>query len=38
MEIVISVMAVIVAAGCFIALLMSDLRESRVKDRGKNQG
>lgn len=36
MEILISVIAVVVAAGCLLALLLADLRESRVREKKKH--
>jgi len=36
MEIIVSTIAVIVAAGCFIAVVSSDVRENYTNDNTKN--
>lgn len=36
MEIIVSSIAVIVAAGCFLALVSSDIKDRRKKDEQKN--
>lgn len=36
MEIIVSTIAVIVAAGCFMAIVSSDVRENRNNDNTKN--